>query len=571
MKHQSLTYLLILLLNYSLWGQTANFVNVSSSAGINYQGDNYGVAVADYDNDGDDDIYVTIQNGVANKLYQNNGNAIFTDVAAEVGVADTGDGIMSVWADIDNDGDADLYVGNRDEPDKLYLNENGSFTDITFLSGIYNPAQPRSLNFADIDNDGDLDLSVANILAENRLFRNNGNNTFIDIIDFVGMTDPQLSMGAIFFDYNNDNAPDLYLTHDADQTFKLYENDGAGNFDNVAAEANADIEAQGMGVDIADFNLDGHMDLYITNLYENTLLLNNGDETFSDISASAGIEDLGMGWGILCFDYDNDGYPDIYINNESNIPPMESNKLYRNNGDNTFDIIYNGTISSNNPGIGAAFSDFNNDGLMDIFIANRGSSGNQLFLNQDSVGNNWIKLKMEGTVSNKDGIGARINVSANGKNYTDEVTSGSGYASQNTAITQLGLGSAENIDLITVLWPSGIIDSLTNVLPNQKLIIVEGETPEIPDTTGTTGLLHQELDVLFSFKNPSSKNIMINYKMELNKDLEIQIFNISGQKLYQEKIKEIEGQVYWSAPKSGYYFIQLKSGDLHSVKPIVVY
>ncbi len=557
--------LIFVLASQLLVAQGAIFTDVSSSSGINNSGSNYGVAIADYDNDGHEDIYVTRQSEEPNLLYRNNGDGTFTDVATSVGLADTNDGMMSVWGDIDNDGDLDLYVGNRmGDTDVLYLNENGMFTDISSTAGISSPEQPRSINFADIDNDGFIDIYIANINAENVLYRNNGDHTFTDIVQSSGTTDDQISMGAVFFNYDNDGDQDLYLTHDGNQDFILYQNDGQGQFENVAPQADVALEKFGMGVDVADFNQDGHLDMYITNLYENSLLINDGDGTFTDISITAGIEDLGMGWGIICMDYDNDTYPDIYVCNESNVTPMRNNILYHNNGDETFtNASASNIIGSPYRGTGTACGDFNNDGMADIFVANKGTEGNQLFINQTNEDNNWIKIKTVGTMSNRDGIGARVMVEIDGKTLIDEVTAGSGFASQNSMTLQFGLGDANMVDQLRVIWPSGHEDVYTDIIPNQKVTVVENENLSIIQNIPTA-------NVDLTFQNPSSKALSIFYETEETGDLLCSIVDLSGEVLMQKALANNVGTIEWLAPKSGLFFIKMEIGGAILTKALAV-
>ncbi len=555
--------LLICAICNSLIAQTADFEDVSATAGINNQGKNYGAAIGDYNNDGLEDVYVTRQSGEANLLYHNNGDGTFTDVAVAVGLADTNDGMMSLWGDIDNDGDLDLYVGNRNGNDVLYLNEDGQFTDISASAGITSPYQPRSLNFADIDLDGDLDINIANINDPNVLYQNNGDNTFNNVVISAGASDSQIAQGAIFFDYDFDSDADLYLTHDANQTFILYENNGQGSFQNVAAQTDTDLEKQGMGVDVADFNQDGHQDMYFTNLYENSLLINDGDGTYTDISATANIEDLGMGWGIICMDYDNDTYADIYVCNESNVQPMRPNILYRNNGDETFTAVSNGLpVGSNYRGTGAACADFNDDGMTDIFVANKGVEGNQLFLNQTENDHNWIKIKTEGTTNNRDGVGTRVTLLAGGKTLVDEVIAGSGFASQNSLTLQFGLGAATTVDQLTVRWPGGQEDVYTDIAVNQKIKVVEGG--EL-----ITNTVKPELDVKLQFQNPSSSSVVIQYATNEG-NLDLSIADVKGVLLMQKGLIAGEASIKWEAPGSGLYFVRIEGEGGRVTKILVV-
>jgi hypothetical protein len=283
-----------------------SYKDVSNQAGVKGGGENIGVAFGDYDNDGDEDLYVSVRDG-RNKLFQNIDGSNFINVAELAGVDHEGSSRTSIWLDVNNDGLLDLYVSNFNEIDQLYVNQgDGTFSEDTRLARIYNPGRTFSVNAADVNQDGFIDIYVANFREENKLFVNNGDGTFTNKIDELGPKSMLNAMGAIFFDYDKDNDPDLYLVHDGQPNI-LYKNIGGGRYVDVSAQAGVDYEGFGMGVDIGDVNQDGWMDLYITNLYENVLFLNNGDGTFTNASQKAQVEDYGMGWGTNFLDFNNDG------------------------------------------------------------------------------------------------------------------------------------------------------------------------------------------------------------------------------------------------------------------------
>lgn len=232
---------------------------IMSVRDISFKGENRGVAVGDYDNDGDDDIYISVANG-ANQLYKNLGNDQFVDVAATAGVNFGAGSRMAVWGDLNNDGHLDLYLANYNINDVLYVNNgNGTFTNITISAGINNFNLPLSVNMCDVDLDGLLDIYVANFRAENVLYHNNGNFTFTNYIYPSNARDDKHSMGAAFFDYDNDGDSDLYLTHDGGIPNILYQNNGKGYFTDVSAQAGVNYSGQGMGTDFGDFNNDGFL------------------------------------------------------------------------------------------------------------------------------------------------------------------------------------------------------------------------------------------------------------------------------------------------------------------------
>ena len=455
---------------------TPNFIDVSDLSGIAAPGSNNGVSLADYDNDGDEDIYISRLANFSNLLFENRGNGNFTEVSGLAGLAFDGSTVVSCWGDINNDGLKDLYLGIHKDNDRLYLNNGDkTFTDITADARINNDLKPNSLNMADVDNDGDLDIYVANLIGQNILYRNNGDNTFTNVIQSSGALDTNIAMGSIFFDYDNDKDQDLLLTNDGFDEYVMYRNDGSGRFTDVSAETGLNYPGQAMGVDVADYNNDGFMDVYVTNLLENVLFENNGDGTFSNVSSFAGIEDPGMGWGIVWVDYNNDGRQDIYIANDSNFSPY-SNKLYHNKGNGEFiEISQDSPLYSFYGGYGSAIADFDNNGTQDIFLANLNGIGNQLFMNQN-LENNWIKIRLKGTSSNADAVGARVKLTVGEMEFIDEVHAGSSYASQSSGVIHFGLGSETRADQVQVTWPGGFDETYEDLEVNQYYEIIEDES-----------------------------------------------------------------------------------------------
>ncbi len=542
-------------------GAQSEFIDISSSAGFDETGFNRGVAVGDFDNDGDDDVYLSRLNQ-PNFLYRNNGDGTFTDVGVEAGVNDDGNSHTAAWGDFDNDGNLDLYVGNKAAPNKLYYNNgNGTFTDIAESAGVNILGKPRTILLADIDRDGFLDIYVANIQGENAMFRNNGNLTFEDITESSGTSDTQLSMGAMFFDYDNDGDPDLYLTHDGNQAYIMLQNDGTGNFMDVSASSGTNYEGLGMGVDFGDVNNDGWLDIYITNLSYNTLYLNNGDGTFSDISEAAMIRDPGMGWGTTFLDYDNDGLQDIYMVNDSYFSPLP-NILYRNKGDNTFEeVAIDSPVASMYASYGTACTDMNHDGLIDIFITNSGSDGNQLFENNLSSPGNWFKIKLEGTISNRSAIGARVTINAAGKIFTDEVSGGTGYASQNSFTLHFGLGDIEEVEELTIRWPNGLVETYNGLAVNQMITAIENESFVV-----NTQELPLGLDVFEIAPNPCPEKtpLQITLAGAFEQQVDIYATDILGRytaRIYNGTLFSGEQTIEWeSGPaESGWYIITVQS------------
>lgn len=564
-----------------------SFTDVTNSAGLSQTGLNYGVAVADFNNDGHDDVFATRYN-IGGLLYKNLGNGHFMDITSMAGIATYPTAQFAVWGDVNNDGWLDLFVAARDEQNALYLNnQNETFIEVATTAGVATGAKVKSALFSDYNNDGWLDIYLARLGAENILYKNNQDGSFSNVTILAGATDPLISMGAIFFDYDNDNDKDLYLTHDANIPNILYRNNGNGTFTDVSAISGTNVAGQGMGVDAGDINNDGWPDLFITNLGANTLLLNQGNGSFTNITQLAGVGDLGMGWGCSFFDFDNDGWQDIYLANDSYFSPYP-NVLYHNNGDLTFSAVSgNSPLNSMEAGYGMGCFDFDNDGDVDVYLANySGSIGNQLFRNELDNQNNWLKVKAIGTQSNKAGIGAKLRLEVGGQLLIDEVNGGSGWASQNSLTLHFGLGTAEIIDLMTVTWPSGIVDSFTSLPVNQLVNVIEGEVIEVPEIPDSPNEPEQEEglelptadhyidnfeDAAVVMPNPTNGYINLIWKTELMgyDNFEVQLSDIAGNTIYAGKVSKQKLQIDVRDFPSGIYVLKLFFDGKFFVKPII--
>ena len=521
------------------------FVEVTAQAGVAFThhngaaGQKYlvetmgsGAAFLDYNNDGYLDIYAV--NGTdpsgkeassGNVLYRNNGDETFTAVTDRAGVRGNGYYGMGVCvADYDNDGDQDIYITNFG-PNVLYRNQgDGTFTDVTDRAGVGDPRWGSSCAFADYDNDGDLDFYVANYLdltlakkniwcgrheegfrtychpdnfngVASVLYRNNGDGTFTDLTEAAGVFNPVgKGLGVVFGDYDNDGNVDLYVANDSVANF-LFRNSGNGTFaevgvlSGVAYDGEGKAEA-GMGVDFADYDNDGLLDIFVTNFdFEtNTLYRNQGSGFFIDVTDLVGLgqdREPYMGWGTKLLDYDQDGDKDLFVANghlQDNIhlyndvmTYAQSNQLFRNEGQGKFTEVTLGSgpgLLSKRVGRGVAFGDYDNDGDTDIFIVNNNQTAT-LLRNHGGNRNHWLMVKTVGTKSNRDGIGARVKVVTGALAQVAEVQSGSSYLSQNDLRLLFGLGSHTTVDQVEVRWPSGIVETFKNVAVDQILILTE--------------------------------------------------------------------------------------------------
>ncbi|MGB6885629.1 MAG: CRTAC1 family protein, partial [Candidatus Acidiferrum sp.] len=442
-----------------------------------------GVCVGDYDNDGFDDIYITSFG--KNVLYHNNGTGTFTDVTEKAGVGTNGKrwNTGCAFVDYDRDGHLDLFVANYIDLDLATAPapESGPCE----YKGVLVACGPPGL-----------------LGGKNILFHNNGDGTFTDVSERSGILQANgtFGLGVLTADFNNNGWPDIYVANDSTAS-ALYENKKNGTFSDVAMEAGCALSADGkpqagMGVSAGDYDLDGNLDIVKTNFAGDTpsLYHNIGGGNFEDVTFTAGLgkHTQYLGWGCGFFDMDNDGWPDILICNGHVYPEVEQLRteagyaqqkiLYRNLRDGHFEDV----SSQGGPGImvpapsrGAAFGDFDNDGDIDV-VVNTINDFPQLLRCDSRIGNNWLKIKTIGTKSNRSGIGARLRCvthppgEAKPHQQIDEVRSGGSYISQNDLRVHFGIGKAEKVELLEIRWPSGAVDTLKDVKPNQMIVVKEG-------------------------------------------------------------------------------------------------
>jgi hypothetical protein len=537
-----------------------------------------GITAADYDNDGLYDLL--IPDGVATKLFRNKGNGKFEDVTAKAGLAGLDGVSVALFADFDNDGFKDLFVSRTFKPNQLFHNNgNGTFTDVTAKSGIGEDCCTTVASWADYDNDGYLDLYVGRYLdprldipttfyarngLHNQLYHNNGNGTFTNVTEKAGVGEVGLCLGSVWGDYNDDGYPDLYVVNDFGRK-TLYRNNGNGTFTDVTAKSGTLAYGAGMNASMGDYDNDGKLDIYVTNIRSdeawyaewptvgrymlnswrqgvwitdmplyfqifrqsglnfikvfqdmasgNHLLRNKGDGTFEDTTAKNNANPLGWFWGASFADFDNDGWQDIYaadgwvyndkdteieldfLNNVVSEQKLyktgilfdpahfghtswhgwEHNRYLRNRGDGSFEEV--GRAAGNDLLLnsrGVAVADFWNRGVMDIAVS-ASTDKHALLRNDVGVGRHWLQVELVGVKSNRDAVGARVSIKVNGKPQMREIVLGDGYGSQNSLRQHFGLGEGIAADELTVKWPrSGIVQTFKNVAGNRIVQITEG-------------------------------------------------------------------------------------------------
>jgi enediyne biosynthesis protein E4 len=505
-----------------------------------------GVALLDTNNDGLLDIFLV--NGTTleaspggekplSHLYQNNGDGTFKDVTEKANLVRSGWGQGACAGDYDNDGNEDLFVTYYGQNALYHNNGNGSFTDVTDKTGLLHKATRWSTgcSFLDYDKDGKLDLFVANYVdldlkktpakgtnqycqwkgipvmcgprglpgGTNLLYHNNGDGTFTDVSEKSGVTKPSGYYGftALVSDYDNDGWPDIYVACDSTPNI-LYHNEGNGTFTDVGlisgSAFNEDGQEQaGMGVSAADYDCDGFLDIVKTNFTDDTSTLykNNGDGSFTDVTypARLGVNTRFLGWGTGFLDIDNDGWKDIFMVNGHVYPEVDLHSLdspYKQER-----LIYwnlrNGTFldfsPQAGPGIvdrrssrGAAVGDLDNDGSLEIVVNNMNDTPS--LLKNLGEKKNWILIKMVGKQSNRDGIGARVTLIAGSRKQMDEVRSGGSYVSNNDLRLHFGLGDAVKADRAEVIWPSGRREFFRDLKANQVTVLEEGKGTLLKDS-----------------------------------------------------------------------------------------
>ena len=517
-------------------------------------------AVGDFNNDGLDDIFfVSSRAGQENALYRNRGGMTFENVIQGTGLEQLNNAenvcTVALWFDFDNNGWLDLFIGRFGHSLLFRNNADGTFSDVTEASGL--GKTHRNLISAvafDYDNNGTLDLLLGGFFADDAdlfnlkttrilpndghrannggtkaLFRNDGKGVFTDVTAQANIKDTGFTTALGHADYDNDGWQDFYVANDFG-TDRLFHNNRDGTFNDVTGQAIGYDRKKGMNVDFGDYNNDGLLDLYVTNITEpwfrecNMLWLNMSDGMFVDVSQETGTCDTGWGWGAKFFDYDNDGLLDLYVANgfisggkenyvsdvdrwqnafdkrqtldlsDAKMWPAvgaktfagyERNCLFNNLGDHVFKNVAAQTrTDSILDGRGVALADFDNNGAMDVLVTNSDAPPT-LYRNTLVQNRHWVEFKLTGTRSNRFAIGARVKVVTGLTTQIREINCGNGYQSQSTLRLHFGLGAARQIDLVEVRWPNGAVETFKNVAADRLIQLTEADRARAARSNGT--------------------------------------------------------------------------------------
>jgi enediyne biosynthesis protein E4 len=464
----------------TLWHQENNlkFVDVTEKAGLTRKGWGMGVAVADFDNDGNLDLFVTGYGH--NVLYRNKGNCTFEDVTDKAGVRGDGFSTGAAWADYDRDGNVDLFVSRYVHVDMDNLPEFGS-TKFCKFKGVSVQCGPWGMQ-------GDTDF----------LYHNRGDGTFEEVSKKAGVNDPDgyYGLGVTWGDYDNDGWPDLFVADDTTPNH-LYRNNHDGTFTDEGLLAGIAMNGEGqalgsMGVSWGDYDHSGRLSMFVTEFADqpNTLYRNVAKDQFEDVAFPSQVGQPSMplvGWGTSFFDMDNDGWLDLFVVNGHVYPQMDNVSgsaryaepmlLHRNLRNGRFEEVSKAAGLAEIPlqsRRGVAFGDIANNGNVDMVVLNVGAPPS-LLMNQNASGNHRVEFKLVGTKSNRAAIGARVSIVAGGAKQFDEVRGGGSYLSQNDLRLHFGLAGAAKMESVEIRWPNGNVEQLKDLAADKIYTVIEGQ------------------------------------------------------------------------------------------------
>lgn len=571
----------ILMLHFFLGAQAQMFTPASGPVTTKLS-DSRSVNFFDLNNDGWEDIYISngLQGGQKDLLYLNDGTGQFIEITDQEIVQASNPSDGASFVDYNNDGHIDGVISSwYGSEDLLYLNDENGNLNYNGDAGIAQGSFAETATFGDYDNDGWLDLYITNSGGnkKNFLYKNLKNGKFQRIENHILVNDTDLSRGAIWGDFNGDGITDLFVANESETPNDIFYGKGGGEFEKLTSATIVNTPKSSMTGSWGDIDNDGDFDLFVGNSkyfqpQHNQLYINNGTD-FESVSNEPIVQDDKCTYGSAFGDYDNDGDLDLIIANGFCNLGLDNN-LYENQGDGTF-VDASNQLASNFTfcSFGVAWGDVNNDGFLDLVVANcknnttASQKTNTLLINNGNS-NNWLKIKLIGIQSNKSAIGAKVKIKANIDGIETwqirEIRSQSGYAGQNSMIAHFGLLDAEKVDSLVIHWPAGGTQILENIEVNQLLTLSE-------DVTNTVSTLISKVDFQFEiFPNPISKNeaeIQLNFQSDSEmKNVEFILYDSLGQIMLMESVELLRGESKVTIPlknrvlPSGIYQAVIRDG-----------
>lgn len=574
------------------------FSQIFIESAINYQNPGFiidpqsgtnGIAAADYDRDGDTDLYFTVRDSAWggdqrtwNRLFSNQGMSLTdkTQISGLTGLSLTrwsemGYNIGASWGDFNNDGYPDIFLYYTGKDQLFKNNADGTFTDISTTAGIRGIETQLSSHglWWDYDKDGDLDLYVTvrkdvalqNKDSKNRMYENIGDSKFLDVSETSGLNDPRFSYMSVALDINQDGDLDLYVANDFGPN-SLYINMGNKTFRRDSSNTfGLNNTGESMGITIGDANSDGLFDLYITNvtnngldtIQTNPLFLNSEAPPLTNVARSSGVAYAGWGWGTEFFDFDNDTDEDLFVSN-GYFANDNKNHLFENITDSGEQLTFNNISDSAgvaDPDVSRSnvIFDYDNDGFLDLLISNFYSKP-KLYLNSNTTGN-WLKIELEGKETNFNGLGSVIEVEIEDRKLRKYVH-GAQFFGQNILPIHFGLENFTLINKLTVFWLNGHIDEFMNIDTNQKIRVIENDGIVIlSGTEQPHDLTPLNFELLGNYPNPFNGSTKIQFQLNHPAPLTLSIYDITGRKIFS-------GSEFF--PETGRNHFSWQPGGIHS-------
>lgn len=543
-----------------MFEETAVDLGINKGYGEGFFGG--GISFFDFNNDGWDDITMATSLGDSVYFFKNNLGE-FEQILPSL-ITNTSEINQVLWIDFDNDGDNDLFITAHNSVNKLYRNDGDlSMTDVSAEAGISEiVVESEGAAWGDYNNDGFLDLYVTNyndvsVSISNVLYRNNGDGTFTNVSELANVTDTgKYPFQPLFTDFNNDGNQDIYIAMDRQDGNTVLKNAGNGLFADITADCGGGLSMWAMTITPGDFDNDGDDDYYFSNLpgHGSKLVKNLGDSQFTEVSEIANVNWQNLGWGAVFLDADLDGDIDLYQSGgHTGINGTESNVFYENKGDGTFTEAAVESFGLDSvESFSNAIGDINNDGLPDIVVNNGAGYNVSVWQNTSNTAYHYLKVKPEGVISNKNGIGSRIYTYISGVYQMRYIYYGNGYLAQNMGYALFGLGQAEMVDSVVVEWLSGVRDVVYNIDSDQMITVIEGE--------GLVDMSEIQADHIKVFPNPCNDYIIIKFEAAARMIRAISIWNLQGVMIKTIDVNSLSENliVDTSTLPSGVYVIQFR-------------